>query len=588
MDKKKVFVGLVGGLSLAAALFSGGLHASPAKEAKGGGKAVVAQADVIKIDVLKQFGPLEEPAVAYSHDKHTAALAKIPDLAKNGCANCHKTDEKTKVMSLKYMRLEDSSKADVRQVYHSNCISCHNALAGKVEKTGPRDAQCRGCHVKDKDWPATEWHKPVVDRGLHWRHARTAEKADNKCGDCHHVWDKTAKKVAPAAKEEDVNGSCNYCHEKTDTVVKGRDPEKIRANRAASHYKCVSCHLKLVQEGKKESESGPVKCEGCHGTDGLAKVKANTKQMVEQAKPDLRMKRKQPDAALILASTPAMAKSATTPAVKRDEQARMGAVAFNHKFHEENSATCNVCHHASLQSCSEKCHQPASVGPQVGKVVNLAQAMHSAKSEHSCVGCHAKKQLEDKNCAGCHAQRKMGLQSDTDSCGKCHMKPDAVAPTITKADGQKLAAATLEARKPMTATFANDDIPEKVTINSLADQYEPTVLEHRKIVLSLQKVMKDSKLSNYQHIDEGSVCRGCHHNAPADNTKKPPRCGTCHAANFNPEQPTAPGLKHALHNQCMKCHTAMGIEGVKYNPTDANAKPIPKNTDCEGCHVKKK
>jgi hypothetical protein len=130
---------------------------------------------------------------------------------------------------------------------------------------------------------------------------------------------------------------------------------------------------------------------------------------------------------------------------------------------------------------------------------------------------------------------------------------------------------------------AEKDIPEKVVIKALADEYQPSELPHRKIVLTLARAVKDSPLAGAFHADPTTLCQGCHHNSPP--SVKPPRCASCHGKPFT--DGGRPGLKAAYHNQCMGCHTAMGID----QPAAANSlgldKPTPAATDCTGCHKKK-
>ena len=75
------------------------------------------RADIVTIDGLKAFGPLERPPVIFLHDKHTEALAK----EKKDCLACHLKGEK--YLSLKYQRTEDTDKQAVMDTYHEGCIS---------------------------------------------------------------------------------------------------------------------------------------------------------------------------------------------------------------------------------------------------------------------------------------------------------------------------------------------------------------------------------------------------------------------------------------------------------------------------------
>jgi hypothetical protein len=111
-----------------------------------------------------------------------------------------------------------------------------------------------------------------------------------------------------------------------------------------------------------------------------------------------------------------------------------------------------------------------------------------------------------------------------------------------------------------------------VEIKALSKQYEPAKLPHRKIVQTLVKNLKDSKLAGSFHRDLGTVCQGCHHNSPL--SKKPPACASCHGQPFDGRNLFKPGLQAAYHLQCMECHKDMGTE-----------KPVA--TNCTGCHKEK-
>ena len=135
-----------------------------------------------------------------------------------------------------------------------------------------------------------------------------------------------------------------------------------------------------------------------------------------------------------------------------------------------------------------------------------------------------------------------------------------------------MAAMLLEARQPVTATYSDEDIPETVEIKALSKQFESAKMPHRKIVHTLVKNIKESKLAGAFHREPGTVCQGCHHNSPV--AKKPPACASCHGQPFDGRNLFRPGLQAAYHLQCMECHKDMGIEK-------------PAATNCTGCHKEK-
>jgi hypothetical protein len=149
---------------------------------------------------------------------------------------------------------------------------------------------------------------------------------------------------------------------------------------------------------------------------------------------------------------------------------------------------------------------------------------------------------------------------------------DRISDEIQEAAQMRLAADTLETRDAITLIYEDQDIPETVIIDELADQYQPVRLPHRKIVKSLFNNIKNNKLANYFHHEKGTMCQGCHHNSPA--AKKPPKCASCHGRPFNAKDAFKPGLMAAYHRQCMECHKAMNIK-----------KPV--STNCTACHAKK-
>lgn len=534
-------------------------------EARGSGepKAPAAeQADIILIDDMSAYGKLELPPVAFAHDKHTDALKK----AGKDCTACHKQENGKLV--LKFMRVADGDAQAMKTVYHDNCIGCHAKTAGKGQKSGPQDGQCRSCH-NPKASAGTQ-----LDMGftnvLHYRHAESKDIASptgdkDNCGRCHHEYDKAAKKTVWAKGKE---GTCRYCH--LDKPVKDAAlGVEVESFRQAAHNDCVTCHQTMEQ---KKQATGPVLCKGCHGTEGQKAIRVNDKKALEKVGELPRMKRGQPDAAVIAVNVD-KAQAASGAKIYA-----MRPVPFDHKAHEQANDTCRSCHHKSLDSCT-KCHTVQ--GTKESNFVPLETAMHSMASSRSCLGCHQTKQADPK-CAGCHTSADKTRKASTESCRKCHAEPVQGLPALDPAalsgmkiaDEKPLAEPYLTGRKMEAQVYALDDIPEKVTIKVLADEYEPSELPHRKIVMTLLKNMKDDKLAGYFHSDMGAVCQGCHHNSPA--SKTPPSCASCHAKPFSPNEPGRPGLKAAYHDQCMGCHKAMKLE-----------KPVA--TDCtNGCHKPRK
>ena len=483
------------------------------------------RADIIRIDGLKQYGRLERPAVIYLHEKHTQALSK----KNKDCATCHLTDQK--YMSTLFKRLKNTSKPEVMGIYHDQCTSCHRETASAGDKAGP--VACTGCHQERSI--ASSWTEIGMDKSLHFRHVKAQEK---KCEVCHHEYDPAAKKIFYAKGKE---GTCRYCHLE-------QKVENVSSMRQASHAQCIDCHRKRLAQNQ---DAGPATCGGCHDA-GLQKKIAKVKDVP-------RMERAQPNTVLIQA--------VNSDGQKVDPYTRAAIVPFNHIGHETYADNCRVCHHASMDACG-KCH--TLQGSKDGKFVNLQTAMHRLTAQSSCLGCHDAFKA-DPRCAGCHASMPRKETTDLAGCGSCHVpKPAAVTP---QTEPKAMAAMLLEARTLVKATYPDEDIPELVEIKALSKQYEPAKLPHRKIVQTLVKNIKESKLAGHFHRDPGTVCQGCHHNSPA--AKKPPACASCHGQPFDGRNLFKPGLQAAYHLQCMECHKDMGIE-----------KPVA--TNCTGCHKEKR
>ena len=483
------------------------------------------RSDVIIIDMLKTHGRLERPGVEFPHDLHTQALKKI----QKDCTACH-LPEKDR-LSLKFQRTIDGSKTEVADTYHAKCIECHTQIASTNEKSGP--ITCGECHKEILQYDSIR--KPIgFDKSLHARHSKAAE---NKCEICHHEYDAQTKKLFYAKEKE---GSCRYCHQ--DVTQDNRI-----SFQKASHIGCLECHRKTVAAGKK---AGPVNCGGCHDPEQQAKIEKLT---------DIpRMLRKQPDTVLMKIN-----KDVIQP------ESRMNFVPFDHKAHEGYSDSCRVCHHQAMSTCNT-CH--TQIGSKEGKWVTLDLAMHQRKANESCMGCHNAAKTQT-NCAGCHA-RMNPAQKDERSCQTCHIKTDPQSKSAPLPADQEpvLAKSLLDLRTPVKAPFTAamiTDIPEKLSIKTLSNQYEPVEFPHRKIVQTLLNNIGENKLAEYFHTSQMALCQGCHHNSPI--SVKPPKCQSCHNKPFN-EAKDVPGLLGAYHQQCMGCHKAMHIE-----------KPM----GCTECHKEK-
>lgn len=565
---KKKTVALLCSLFAAAFFLAGFIGSEAVGSAGEGGQVDKGRADVIAIDALSRFGPLEESVVMFMHDKHTEAMAKLPEWSEKGCFTCHPADENGK-MTLDFMKPLGESKAEAKLIYHDGCINCHVDLVKAGEKSGPTAAACRNCHRSDHGLEIDS-HAVVVDRNLHYRHTTVYADDKQKCGVCHHQWDETAGKIVPAVEEKDVPGACVYCHKTEPTVIEGPKPVTVRTLRKAAHGECVVCHMERTTEPNSTIKA-PFDCAGCHSASAQEGIAQRNQKAASEAKPDaLRIKRGQPDAALVKGSVELSPEVKVLP---------MGVVPFNHKAHEDKVLTCVACHHASLDSCSSACHTVA--GDAKGGFIGLEQAMHDRSAAQSCVGCHTQLQ-QDQSCIGCHGLMPGKPAVTEATCAPCHLKIDTamLAGVKSQEDSQALAQMLIRAR-PAPHVLKAEDVPDIVTIDALVDKYEASKLPHRRIVFAMLDRIKDDDLAKTFHAAEFAVCASCHHNSPP--SKNPPKCGSCHPAKTGGDATGRPGLMAAYHGQCMGCHTMMGIEGKVYSQSP-DAKPVPAATDCTGCH----
>jgi len=450
-------------------------------------------------------GEQQRPAVEFDHARHTAALQA------EGCTTCHLLDDAGLHPGLAAVSAIDDRGALV-EAYHDACIGCHQRRRDEgKQSSGP--LTCGACHVRNPA-PIPARVPLTFDLSLHARHAQAYP--DN-CGACHHVWDEATEKLV---YRENTEEACRACH---GTVAVKATPSL----RDAVHQECVACHLERAGTGAK---AGPVACEGCHDPAVVAAI--------EQLAEVPRLKRGQPDVGWVKAP------GAVLP-----------LVVFDHVRHERIAASCSTCHHRRLQACAD-CHglRPAPDGGGV----NLEEAHHDRSSPLSCDGCH-QRTAELGDCAGCHRDTTVAEARDI-GCTVCHDGPRPPA------EGSALAAA--KPRPPVELAplpEPSDDLPETVTIDVLADQYQASTIPHLKIVRRFDDGIRRNVLASRFHVSTGAMCAGCHHHSPVG--ERPPRCAACHGDAAAPTS-DAPSLKVAYHRQCLTCHQRLGI---KAGCTDCHA-----------------
>ncbi len=495
--------------------------------------------DILTIDIPSSPDHKDMPAVKFKHDLHTRAVD-------GQCVKCH--DKKDELTIFKFKRTQDVQGQSFMDLYHDNCIACHQDTKKAATATGPMETECRACHNADFDI-GSSWNKINFDRSLHFRHESakaitSSLKTEETCNVCHHNYNEKTKAIFYEKGEEEA---CVYCHKKTES-------DGIRAARNASHDSCVACHLKLTEQ---KVQTGPIDCNGCHEAGNQEKIKV--------IKEIPRVKRNQPDDVLL---TGWNVLGSDTDKNKKTVARHMDAVAFDHKSHEDRTQTCQACHHETLKKC-DSCHTPG--GDEKGGDIKLDQAMHSDKSQ-SCMGCHNELK-KAKECAGCHFQMPDQAFKDN-SCASCHnvnAKDLAISLLADEKATADLAGSVRKTRANSYSKVAIDKIPEIVVIKTIEDEYKPSEFPHRMVVQAIFEKAGNNSMAKAFHGDELTLCMGCHHNSPA--TLTPPKCASCHGK--TPEIATEkPGLKGAYHGQCITCHQKMEVKAV-----------VP--TDCNKCHEKK-
>ncbi len=494
--------------------------------------------DILELTLQKPTKENRMPPALFLHDAHTEALKT------QGCAICHPRADGRFIFSFKREKPLDR-KAEM-DLYHDQCIGCHEKMAVKGEKTGPLAGECRLCHQK---WPEFRSDRRAMhfDRSLHYRHIidETIKKeagGSKDCSVCHHNY-KPGFAEDTYARGRDA--ACQYCH-------KARRTDDVSAYPSAAHITCVNCHMALRAKG---SAAGPVDCSGCHSAAAQKEIP------VIQDIP--RIKANQPDVVLMSQWLPEAIRTGRFP------DHMTPPVAFDHVRHESEVPSCRKCHHASLAPCG-KCH--TVTGSPKGKDVTLAMAMHAPDSDKSCIGCHAGRTRKPA-CAGCHDQMPK-KRFDQRDCSDCHsVMEKALNPLpANRADKNVIARAAVATRPDRMQMVKTERIPDTVDIGILSKQYQAVKFPHRKIVLAIARRIENNRLAAAFHDSPTTLCQGCHHHSPPSLT--PPRCVSCHRVKAAFTAENRPDLKGAFHDQCITCHQKMGIEK-------------PAATDCVACHKEK-
>ena len=484
-----------------------------------------ARADLVDIAERAGFEELERSAVLFPHDLHTEVMLD----RKEDCDLCHPSNPDG-ILSASYQRLEELGEDQLIDLYHDNCIGCHQESLDSGKAGGP--VACGDCHLRQPLYVSSR--QPFgMDKSLHYRHVKAAQE---KCEACHHQYDEAKRELVYVEGKE---SSCRDCHrEETE--------ENRSAFKLAAHEACIDCHREPPPEIIVEKDAaGPQLCVNCHDLE--------QQLAIEQIQDPPRLKRGQEDFLLLSVAEADL------------DASQLRTVPFSHVDHEAATTSCRICHHQTLESCSE-CH--TLQGTEKSQGVNLFRAMHGKMTDHSCVGCHdtEKAALE---CAGCHDQMEQARLPE-EGCELCHQGP---LPQML--ESQRSRYRSLDDFRPLPAevalSFALDDIPETVEIGALSNEFEPAKMPHRKIVETLAQHISESRTATFFHGHEDVVCQGCHHQSPVG--EKPPLCGSCHVAGSADLELMKPALQGAYHQQCLGCHQSMELQ---------------KPEDCSGCHAEKK
>ena len=460
---------------------------------------------VVMIRLPQELGTLTRPAVQFDHGAHAEALAD------NGCQVCHTVNEAA--LTPKYAPVAElEGRNALLDGYHAACMDCHAERTRDGLASGP--VTCGECHVRQRGTAVSRRAEMAFDYSLHGRHAQAYPQ---DCGACHHVLDEATNTLVYLKGAEDACGACHF----------GQPVEGVPDERTAAHTDCVGCHL---DRQANQAVAGPVRCVGCHS--------AERQQAYAQLVPVPRLERGQPDYTWV-----------HTPGT------RSALVPFDHLGHEPQAESCSGCHHQSLQPCAN-CH--TLTGASEGGGVTLERAYHQAGSGHSCVGCHAEATKADE-CAGCHAV--LSTVPSERACVVCHRGPAAATVDPEALPPVEWTDAAMDELPPVS-----DALPEKVVIDQLVDEYQASVLPHRKIVARLDAIARGSGLASRFHGGVDVLCSGCHHNTPVG--ERPPKCESCHGASAAPTA-DRPDLKTAYHRQCLGCHQEMQI--AEQGCTDCHA-----------------
>lgn len=109
----------------------------------------------------------------------------------------------------------------------------------------------------------------------------------------------------------------------------------------------------------------------------------------------------------------------------------------------------------------------------------------------------------------------------------------------------------------------NAKAPGIVKLDALSDKYEPVRFDHEKHAV----IAGNCGTCHHEHGNSGTLpCKDCHAVGPSTFkntvTNNFMACKNCHS-DYEPSNPSMPGLKVAYHQTCFECHRGMGNVGIE-------------------------
>lgn len=490
--------------------------------------------DVRLIQAVAKFKSLEMPPAVFLHDKHLEVVLH------NGkdCAVCHGSHATQKSPLGDYTSAEEA-----QQAYHQLCIGCHNEMVGMKGELGPKEGECRLCHIQKSAVRAATHMR--MNPTLHYLHISSpniqyegsvANPDGVNCGVCHHVYDESAKKLVWKPGAED---SCASCHGKE---ADGKKPSL----QGAVHYVCVTCHARADNKDCTPCHMKPLE-QKANASQNLSLASMTPEDMVLQ--PVAFVSHENSD--LLLASTKLAPGQIADPFAQKEQKATSqetllspnsvgGVVAPKEtapvveKSAPESAQTDQIPAQAKKPAVSEN---PVVATPDAPKHDVSAQATEMQNALDKLI----KEKQDQAKARQAEATKEAqairdGFNAGPYRCAECH-----------SAEGQaKLPKMNTLPRlmrgQPDAILLGKKD--GKNPVNG-KDGINPVFFDHER------------------HEAVADSCRTCHH-------EKIAACTDCHTTEGKAEGQFVT-LETAMHHACVECHQRYVMQ-----------KP-----DCAGCHVQR-